>query len=140
MCWPLPVRRGGAARPGCHRGVHAGEQVGDRDADLLRAAAGQVVALAGHAHQPAHALDDVVVAGAVAVGAGLAEAGDRAVDQARVGCAQRCVVEPVARQVADLEVLDQHVAVAASARTSAWPSGCAMSSVTERLLRLAPRK
>ena len=66
-----------------HGGVHAGEQVGHRHAHLLRAAA-EVVALAGDAHQPAHALDRVVVAGAVAVGPGLAEAGDAAVDEPRV--------------------------------------------------------
>ena len=68
MAWPCA---GGVAvaqrREDRDRGVHAGEQVGHRDADLLRAAAGQVVALAGDAHQPAHALDRVVVAGALAV-------------------------------------------------------------------------
>jgi hypothetical protein len=32
--------------------VHAGHDVGDRDADALRSAAGQVVALAGDAHEP----------------------------------------------------------------------------------------
>ena len=41
-----------------------------------------VVALAGDRHEAAHALDDEVVAGAVAIRTGLAEAGDRAVDQA----------------------------------------------------------
>ena len=49
---------------------------------LLRPAAGQVVALAGDAHQPAHALDHEVVAGPLAARPGLAEAGDRAVDEA----------------------------------------------------------
>ena len=53
-------------------GVHAGEEIGDRDADLLRPAAGSVVGdlrarRAGHAHQPAHSLHRVVVAGALAV-------------------------------------------------------------------------
>ena len=76
------------------RRVHAGEQVGDGHADLLRPAAGAVVALAGHAHQAAHALDRVVVAGAVAVGAGLAEAGDRAVDEARLQREQRGASRP----------------------------------------------
>ena len=64
-------------------GVQAGEDVGQRDADLLRARALLAVGAAGDAHQPAHALDQEVVAGALRVRAGLAEAGDRAVDQAR---------------------------------------------------------
>ena len=51
-----------------------------RHADLLRRAVG----LAGQVHDPAHALDDEVVAGARRVGAVLAEAGDRAIDQPRV--------------------------------------------------------
>ena len=61
-----------------------GHQVGDRDARLLRTAAGQIVALAGDAHEPGHALDDEIVAGAVRVGAVLPEAGDRRVDEPRV--------------------------------------------------------
>ena len=40
---------------------------------------------AGDAHQPAHALRDQVEAAAIGVGAGAAEAGDRAVDQAGIG-------------------------------------------------------
>ena len=83
------------------RGIHAGEEVGDGDAHLLWAAAGQVVPLAGHAHQAAHALHGVVVAGAFSVRAGLAEAGDGAVDQARPAGAQRGGVQAVARHVAD---------------------------------------
>ncbi len=71
-------------------GVHAGHQVGQRHAGLLRAAAGQVVALAGHRHQAAHALDQEVVAGAVRVRPVLAEAGDRAVDQVGLERLQRC--------------------------------------------------
>ena len=127
-----------------HR-VHAGEEIGDGDADLLRPAARGVVGdlgarRAGDAHQAAHALDGVVVAGALAVRAGLAEAGDRAVDQARVAREQRRGVEAVPRQVADLEVLDKHVGIAAArVRTSSAPSAVAMSMVIERLLRLVPR-
>ena len=81
--WPVASRWRSAARIATV-GVHAGEQVGHGHADLLRAAARAVVALAGHAHQAAHALHGEVVAGALAVGPGLAEAGDRAVDEARV--------------------------------------------------------
>ena len=77
-------------------GIHAGEEVGHGDADLLRTAAGKVVALAGHAHEAAQALDHEVVAGPVAVRAVLAEPGDRAVDEPLVARAQRGVVEAVA--------------------------------------------
>ena len=50
--------------------------------------------LAGQVHDAAHALDEEVVAGALGVGAGLAEAGHRAIDQARIEprC-KACVVE-----------------------------------------------
>ncbi len=91
-------------------GVHAGHQVGHGHARLLRTAARQVVALAGDAHQAAHALNHEVVAGAAGVGAGLAEAGDGAVDQARVHFLETGVVQAVLGQAADLEVLDQDVA------------------------------
>ena len=61
------------------RGIDAGEDVGEGDADLLRLAVG----LAGQVHDPAHALDHEVIAGAGGIGAVLAEAGDRAIDEAR---------------------------------------------------------
>ncbi|EWS56489.1 hypothetical protein X551_00649 [Methylibium sp. T29] len=121
-------------------GIQAGEQVGDRHAHLLRATAGQVVPFAGQAHQAAQPLHRVVVAGTLVIGAGLAVAGDRAVDQLRVQGVQRHEVEAVARHVADLVVLDQHIGLQYQARTSAWPSGCARSIAIERLLRFAPRK
>src|SRR5438552_1104388 len=41
--------------------------------------------------------------------AGLAEAGDRAIDQARAGGGEALVVEPELRKPAHLEILDQHV-------------------------------
>ncbi|MCY1220412.1 hypothetical protein D9M72_324230 [compost metagenome] len=90
-----------------HRGIHAGEHVDHRDADLLRPAAGQVVALAGDAHQAAEALEDEVVAGLVRARPGLAVARDRAVDDGRVDGLEAFIVQPVALQVADLVVL-QH--------------------------------
>src|SRR5262245_64763283 len=90
--------------------VHAGDQIGDRDAGLLRPAARAVVALAGDAHQAAHALDHEVVARALAPRPGVAETGDRAVDQAGIERAQLRVAEAVALEVAELEVLEQHVA------------------------------
>src|SRR5690606_7768274 len=91
-------------------GVHAGDDVGDGDAGFLRAAAGQVVAFAGDAHQPADGLEHEVVAGLAGAGAVLAVAGDGAVHQARVDGAQAVVVQAVAPQVADFVVLYQDVA------------------------------
>ena len=94
------------------RREQACDQIGDRNARLLRSAAGHVVGLAGDAHEPGHALDDEVVAGALGVGSGLAESGDRAIDDARIRFRDVRVVEPVLREPADLEVLDEHVRVA----------------------------
>ena len=61
-------------------------------------------------HDAAHALRQEIVAGARRVGSGLAEAGDRAIDQAREVVLDLLVGEVVARHVADLEILDEHVA------------------------------
>jgi hypothetical protein len=88
-------------------GIDAGENVGHGDADLLRLA----VRLSGDAHQPGHALDDEVIAGAMRIGAGLAEAGDGAVDQARVERRKSRVIQPVFRKAPDLEILDHHIGV-----------------------------
>ena len=91
---------------GDHR-VETGHDVGEGDAHAMRRAVG----LAGQRHDPAHPLDDEVVAGARRVGAVLAEAGDRAGDETRVGRRQARVVEAVFREAADLEVLDHYVGV-----------------------------
>ena len=66
--------------------------------------------MAGDAHQPAHRLQDRVVAGARRVRPGLAEAGHRAIDDAGVDRLDRFVIEPVALEIADLVVLHHHVA------------------------------
>ena len=63
----------------------------------------------GDAHQPAHALGDLVDAAAVGVGAVLAEARDRAVDEARVAGAHGVVVEAEAGLHRRAHVLDEHV-------------------------------
>ena len=112
---PLALPGAIAVRKGCQQRdgrVHAGHQVGDRDAGFLRAAAGKVVALAGDAHEPGHALDDEVIAGAICVRPVLAEAGDRRIDEARIDRSDAGVVEPVFRKAADLEVLDERIGVA----------------------------
>ncbi len=91
--------------------VHAGHQVGRRNAHFLRATTGRAVGFAGHAHQPADGLDGGVVAGAPRVGSILAVTGDRAVHQRRVERTQAGVIQPVLRQPADLVVFHQHLAV-----------------------------
>jgi hypothetical protein len=140
MCWPSPVfsrcsQRGedGVA------GVEAGEDVGQRHADLLRAGALLAVGAAGDAHQAAHALDQEVVAGARGIGAVLAEAGDRAVDERGLS-AQAGVVEAVGLEAADLEVLQHHVGPRRQFAHDGLAFGRVMSTVSERLLRLVHRK
>ena len=78
-------------------------QIGNADAH--RAAAG----LAGDRHQPAHALRDLVDAGTRRVGAGLAEARDRAVDDLRIDLLDRLVVDLEAVLHVGAVVLDDHV-------------------------------
>src|SRR5690606_18144650 len=73
------------------------------------ATAGQIVTFAGDAHQATHALDGVVVAGTVPVGTSLAEAGDGAVDQTGVDATQGVGITSVARHVAHLVILDEHI-------------------------------
>ncbi len=89
----------------CDHAVEPGEEVADRDADLLRLA----VRVAGDVHVAGHALDEEIVSRALGVGAGLAEAGDRTIDEARIEALQAPVVEAKLRKAADLEILDQHV-------------------------------
>ena len=91
--------------------VHAGEDIGDRDADLHRAGADFAVALAGDAHQATHALEDEVVAGARRVGPVLTEPGDRAVDEAGIEWLEVFITQAIALERADFVVFDQHVAL-----------------------------
>ena len=87
------------------RAVHPGEQVADRYADPLRV----VGSGAGERHQAGLALGDLVVAGATALGAVVAEAGDRQHHEARVALHERVDPEPEALEDAGAEVLDEHV-------------------------------
>ncbi|MNS51230.1 hypothetical protein D3C72_838990 [compost metagenome] len=91
------------------RGVHACHQVDHGNPGAQRAGAGRAVRLAGVAHQPAHALEHVVIAGLVGHGAGLAVAGNGQVDQARVDACKRRIVQAVFAQPACLVVFDQDV-------------------------------
>src|SRR5262249_34716617 len=90
--------------------VHPGHDVGDGNSDLLRAAARQLIALAGDAHQAAHALEDEIVSGEVRAWAVLAVAGHRAVDDAGVDRLQLVVAEPVFPEAPALVILQQPVA------------------------------
>src|SRR5690606_13341035 len=90
--------------------VHAGEDVDERDAHTDRSGPVLSIARSGHAHNAAHALDEVVVAGTIRIGALLPEAGDGAIDQARVYGAKVLIAEAVAGEGARTIVLDQDVA------------------------------
>src|SRR5687768_8554279 len=92
-------------RERCDDGIDAREDVGERDADLLRLAIRQ----SRQVHDAAEALDHEIVAGPARIGAVLAEAADRAVDQAWTGRTQALLVEAVALQSSDLEILDEDI-------------------------------
>ena len=115
MCAPRPVcSRPDQCREDRTDGIEPGHLVRNRDADLHRPAAlfavgARSIGLTGDAHEPAHALQKEIVTGARCIRSGLAETGDRAVDEARVDLGEARVVEAVLRQTADLEILDQHV-------------------------------
>ena len=85
--------------------VEPAEQVRDRHAVLHRLALG----LAGQRHEPAHRLDDEVVARLVAARPVLPEAGDRAVYKSGIGGGQARVVEAELGQLARQEIFQHHV-------------------------------
>jgi hypothetical protein len=88
-----------------HGAEQPGGQVGDRDTDPHRPLPGD----SGDRHQPAHALGDLVEAGALRIGTGLAEAGNARKDDARIDLAQHLVVDPQPFLDVGPEVLDHHV-------------------------------
>src|SRR5262245_2170155 len=92
-------------------GIHAGDDIDNRDPRFLRPAAREIVTLAGDAHESAHALDHEVIAGAFRVRPGLTESGDRAVHEPWVERLQGLVTQAIARQVPHLEVFEQHIAL-----------------------------
>ena len=87
---------------------NAGGEIGNRNAGAHRALARQ----AGHRHDAAHALRDLVEPRPLAIRAVLAEAGNAGVDQARIDRAQRLVID--AEPVLDVGpvIFDQHVGLA----------------------------
>ena len=96
---------------------------------------------AGDAHQARHALRDLIEAGPLGVGAVGAEAGDVAVDQARIARAQRVGAEPELRHHRRAEVLDDDVGLRRHPPEHVAPGAArGRSSVTLRLLRLTDRK
>src|SRR5262249_21314576 len=88
-----------------HYRIDASENVGDRDTCAL----GFAVQRPSQVHDPTHALGHEILAGACDVRAGLAKAGDRAIDQPRIVLAQTGVIEAELREPADLEIFDQYV-------------------------------
>ncbi|GAA3099435.1 hypothetical protein GCM10020001_015030 [Nonomuraea salmonea] len=127
------VERGGHAV----RAVDAGQQVRDGRAHAV----GLVGRRAGQRHQAGLALGDLVVARAAALGAVVAEAGDRQDDQAGVELVQPLDGEAEAVEYAGAEVLDQDVAVADEPFDELFlPSSDFRSTAMDCLLRLAARK
>jgi hypothetical protein len=83
----------------------AAHEVDERGAGFQR----PPVRLAGHAHEPAHGLQEEVVAGHPGGGLAGPERGHRARDEARVGRTQRLPVDAPRRHQAGPEGLQQHV-------------------------------
>ena len=92
-------------------GVKAGHEIGDRDTHLLGISPGNILGLSGHTHQAAHRLDHKVIASPVSVRPSLAKPGDGAIDEAGINSFKRLVVETVAREGANLEILDDDIAM-----------------------------
>src|SRR3984893_19015487 len=84
---------------------------------------GGAVRLAGQAHDAAHRLDEAIVPRTRRVGAGLAETGDRAVDQRREAILQLAIAEPVFGESADLEIFDEDVALRDQVQRDRLPLG-----------------
>src|SRR5688572_5336586 len=91
--------------------VHASNQVRDGDAGLLRTPASPLVTLTGDAHEAAHALDHEVVSRPLTPRPSVAETGNRTINETSVCLLDLCIVEAIALEVAELEILEQHVAL-----------------------------
>src|SRR5262245_21940162 len=75
--------------------IETGDHISDGDAHLLRAAARPVVTLAGNAHQAAKTLENEIIARLLRIRPILPVAGDRAVNEPRIGGAKALMVETV---------------------------------------------
>ena len=105
-------------------------RVGDRIADAQRRALG----VAGDAHHAGQALDDLVVGGRVAHRAFLAEAGDRAIDQARVDLLQgRRSRRPAASITPGRKFSTSTSALATRRLKTSLPASCLRLSVIDFL-------
>ena len=89
-------------------GVRAGQHVGRLQVAHRRRRARLLL----HVHDAGHRVDDVVERGRIAQRAGLAEAGDRAVDDVGLHARERGVIDAQPRGHAGHEVLDRHVGLA----------------------------
>ena len=134
--WPLAVAVAGAqGGEDAVGGEEAADHVDERRADLQRAPVG----LAGDRHEPAHRLQQQVVAGQRRGPLARAEGADRAVHDARVGRARsRRSRGPGGRSCPGRKDSTTTSARTHSSRASATSPGSLRSSVTERLLRLRP--
>src|SRR5262249_17929058 len=83
----------------------SGAEIGNRHAGLDR----RTAALAGDRHDARHALRDEIESAFAAVGAGLSVARDRGVDEPRIDCLQRFVVESKRREHTWPIILDENV-------------------------------
>ena len=92
--------------------IHPGEQIGDRNPDAHRPAARFPIGQPGQAHQPAHRLDDIIIARPRRIRPVLPETGDRRIDQSRIGGAKARRVEPELLQSPDAEILYQNIGIA----------------------------
>ena len=86
-------------------GIKPAGQVRDRNAHLHRLARG----FAGQRHEAAHRLDDEIIARFMRARPGLAETGDRAIDETLVGRGKAGVIEPELGQRPGLEVFEHHI-------------------------------
>ena len=104
LAGPLPMTQ---RREHADAAVKPGEKICDRYPDLLRRA----IRFPGQAHDAAHRLHEAIVARTWGIRAGLTEAGNRAVDQARKSFPKLLIAEPIFGECADLEVFRKDVAL-----------------------------
>ena len=107
---------------------------------------GAAAARARDRHQPAHALRDLIEARTLVIGAILAEAGDAAIDDARVDLAYALIVDAELALDVGPEILDHHIGPFGEAHEDLEPLGvfqvqrhCALVAVQILEIRTVPR-